>query len=98
MAYRAVRLCSSGGGYEALPEGRVSLDLARVRVLLESHGIPVTDARVMLIAEMAPEVTLGRSGRILIKTRELVVAEETLDRFLRLSGLPPRTPSRGRTG
>lgn len=77
--YRAVRLCASGGGFEAIPHARVALDLASIAARLRSTGLPVLDARVMLIVATAPELTLGRDGRILVKTTDARRAEELVD-------------------
>jgi len=74
VGYRTLRLCSGGGGYEALPVGRAQLDLRRLRGALERAGIPSIDARVMLIVSLGPEVTVAASGRILIKTGDAGVA------------------------
>lgn len=85
--YRTLRLCSSGGGFEALPRSDRRIDLARVRGALEASGVSVIDARVMLIATFEAETTISASGRILIKTSEPAVAQRTFDRVLAL--LPP---------
>ncbi len=81
IRYRALRLCSNGGGFEAIPERPVALDLGAVRAHLEEHGEPVVDARVMLIAGSDPEITVSRSGRILVKSRDLPAADRALARF-----------------
>ncbi|MFZ0698965.1 MAG: hypothetical protein WAN74_02060 [Thermoplasmata archaeon] len=91
--YETVRLCSGKGSYEALPRNAYTFDLARARHLLESDGVPVTDARVMLIVATKPEMTLSRNGRILIKTRDAREAERALDSLLVHLKLPGR-PSR----
>jgi hypothetical protein len=85
--YRALRLCSNSGGYEAIPEFRRVLDLGQVRARLEAAGIPVLDARVMLIATLPPEVTISRSGRLLFKTTDERGARNALDRLLSLADL-----------
>jgi hypothetical protein len=85
--YRPLRICSNGGGFEALPEHRRTLDLGRVRRALESAGIAVVDARVMLIASLDPEVTISRSGRLLFKTGDERAARDAMDRLLDLAGL-----------
>jgi hypothetical protein len=69
MGYEALRLCSGGGGFEAVPRPRAATDLLRLRREFEARSIPVTDARVMLIARMQQEVTIARDGRVLIKSR-----------------------------
>ena len=78
MGYATVRLCQGGGGFEALPQPRRSLDLARLRVRLESSGVSVVDARVMLIARMRHGVTIAQDGRVLIKGRDPDEAEALL--------------------
>lgn len=84
MPYRPLRLCSGGGGLEALPDPPRTLDLPSVRRELEARGVRVVDARVMLIAAMDPEVTIGRSGRLLFKTSREDRARELLERLLLL--------------
>ncbi len=76
-----LRLCSGGGGYEWLPDRDLGLDLPTVRRALESRGVPVVDARVMLIAGLGPEVTISRRGRLLFKTPELRDADAALERL-----------------
>ncbi|MCI4346291.1 MAG: hypothetical protein L3K07_06010 [Thermoplasmata archaeon] len=78
MTYSTVRLCSGGGSFEAIPSPKLALDLRRAREALETAGVGVIDARVMLIARLEKEVTLARDGRILIKTTDPVVAERIL--------------------
>jgi hypothetical protein len=100
--YRTLRLCSGGGGFEAIPRAMGRIDLARVRAALEAAGVRTVDARVMLIAGFEAEVTISAGGRILIKAQDAAVAERTFDRVL--SFLPDDVPSggsagqRGRTG
>jgi len=48
--YRRLRLCSNNGGFEAIPDPPNPLDLRAVKRTLETEGISVVDARVMLIA------------------------------------------------
>jgi hypothetical protein len=86
--YRTLKLCSGSGGYEALPDPPRPLDLALAQATLESAGIAVVDARVMLIAAMDPDVTLSRNGRILIKTRDAAAAGRAFDRLRTLLELP----------
>jgi hypothetical protein len=81
-----MRLCASGGAYEAVPRPKLSLDLASVRTTLESAGIPVVDARVMLLVTLEREVTLSRDGRILIKSRDPVEANRILEKLLSTLG------------
>ena len=80
--YRTVKLCSNGGGFEAVPDPPRRLDLARVRSALETEGIRVVDARVMLIAGSDPEVTISQNGRLLFKTSDFAAADRAFARFL----------------
>ncbi len=79
--YRSVQLCAHGGGYEARPEPPRAVDLPRIRRALETSGVSVVDARVMLICALEPETTISRSGRLLFKTRDAEEAQRTLDRL-----------------
>ncbi len=91
--YRRLRVCSSGGGFEAVPNPPVRLNLADVRRRLEAEGIAVVDARVMLIAGTDPETTLSSNGRMLFKTRDPRAAERTFERLRALLGLPGLEPA-----
>ncbi len=86
--YRRLRLCSNNGGYEAIPDPPNPLDLRAVRILLEKDGIPLVDARVMLIASLDPEVTISRAGRLLFKTQDPLAAQRAFDHLRHLLGLP----------
>lgn len=89
MTYHTLRVCANRGAFEAIPNGDTTLDLPAVRGRLEAHGIAVLDCRVMLIAQMEREVTIGRDGRILIKTRDLAEAERLLETVAPMVGEPP---------
>ena len=86
--YRALRLCSNHGGFEAVPDRPRPLDLARVKSLLERDGIAVVDARVLLIVSLETEVTISRSGRLLFKTKDRGAADRAWGRLRSLLGLP----------
>ena len=86
--YRKLRLCSNNGGYEAIPDPPLRLDLASARLRLEAIGVAVVDARVMLIAALDPEVTISRSGRLLFKTQDPSAAERGFERLRGLLELP----------
>src|SRR5580658_9242893 len=89
--YRRLRLCSNSGGYEAIPEPSLHLDLAKARGRLEQEGIAVVDARAVLVAAMDPEATISRSGSLLFKTRDAAAAERALERLTSLMA-PPGAP------
>jgi len=99
--YRTLRICSNSGAYEALPEPPRRLDLERARHSLESEGIAVVDARVMLIAALEVEVTISQNGRLLFKTRDPAAAARAFERLRGLLGLEGpgvegSAPGRGR--
>ena len=81
-----MRLCTSGGGFEAVPDPPRKLDLGKIRAALEHEGVPVVDARVMLIAALEPETTISRTGRILIKTEDAARAEQVFQKLRPLLG------------
>ncbi len=88
MTYSTLRLCSGRAAFEAVPRPKLSLDLGQIRGRLERAGIPVTDARVLLIARMEREVTVARDGRILIKSADAPEAARILARLRSLIDLP----------
>ncbi len=92
MTYRSLKLCSNGGAFEAIPEPKLRLDLAKVRAAAESSGRAVIDARVMLILPGEPEVTITRDGKIVVKTHDAGVADRAFRELVRLFDLPSDVP------
>ena len=91
MAYYTLKVCANRGAFEAIPSAPERLDLGRVRQSLESNGVSVLDCRVMLIARLERELTIGQDGRLLIKTTDGAEAERILRRFegmVAAGGLP----------
>jgi hypothetical protein len=88
LTYSTLALCASKGAYEAVPRPKLSLDLNEAKGRLESAGVAVTDARVMLIISMEREVTLSRDGRVLIKSNDPKEAGRVFERLRQLVGLP----------
>jgi hypothetical protein len=86
--YRQLRLCSNNGGFEAIPDPPLHLDLGAARRTLETTGIAVVDARVMLVVGLDPEVTISRTGRLLFKTQDPAAAERAFQRLRTLLDLP----------
>ncbi len=82
MTYSELRLCSNRAAFEAIPNPRRPVDLSAVRARIDSEGVPVIDARVMLIAGDAQEVTISRDGRILIKLKDADAARRMFVRAL----------------
>ena len=93
MTYYTLALCAAKGAYEAVPRPKLALDLREAKGRLESAGVPVTDARVMLIISMESEVTLSRDGRVLIKSHDPKEAERVFERLRTVVGLPERAAS-----
>jgi hypothetical protein len=79
VTYYSLRLCANRGAFEAIPDPPAPVDLRRIRARLEASGIPVVDARVMLIAQLEREVTFGRDGRVLIKSKDPAEAQRLFD-------------------
>ncbi len=96
MPYRGLRLCRQGGGLEAVPDPPCSVDLGRLRAVLEAAGVPVVDAKVLLIAATDPEVTISRAGRLLFKTSEAERARGLLAWLTSLQPLAEPASPRGR--
>jgi hypothetical protein len=88
MSYSTLRLCSGGGAFEVIPSPKLNLDLSGLAPRIRENGIAVIDARVMLILQMDPEVTVSRDGRILIKSQQPAVARSVFARLQDLLGLP----------
>jgi hypothetical protein len=91
VGYETLKLCSGRAAFESIPNPKLTLDLPAIRAKLEAQGIDVVDARVMLIFRLEHEVTLGRDGRLLIKTADPRAADEvfrTLDRIAGLTAAP----------
>ena len=93
--YRRLKLCSNRGGFEAVAEPPHPVDLAEAKARLEAAGVPVVDARVMLIASLPPEVTISRAGRLLFKTQDAAEAEHAFVRLREMLGLPGMEGSTG---
>lgn len=95
MGYHSLRLCAGGGAYEAVPDPRLRLDLSECGKRLGEAGVPVVDARVMLIIQLERETTLSRDGRVLIKTRDSTEAAAVFERLRHLLGWSPVEPRTG---
>lgn len=82
LAYRELRLCSNKGAYEALPVQRLHLRLPALAEHLGRAGREVVDARVMLILQGSPELTISRDGRVLFKTTDVESARRAMEELL----------------
>ena len=89
MTYETLKLCSGRSAFEAVPNPRLELDLPKIRARLEARGVAVVDARVMLIFRLGEEVTLGRDGRLLIKTSDPHAADAVFRELNAIAELVP---------
>ncbi len=80
-----VRPCKGSSGTEVLPEERLDMALEASVRRLETAGMDVTNARVLLIIDGEPRVTLYPSGRMLVHTDDLHLARERAQRVLDLA-------------
>lgn len=90
MGYETLKLCSGRAAFEAIPNPKLALDLPTIRDRLIADGVEVIDARVMLIFSLGPEVTLGRDGRLLIKTDDPKAASAVFERLDAIAHLTDR--------
>ena len=88
MTYSQLELCSGHAAFEAVPRPRLSLDLRRAGQRLRDAGVPVLDARVMLIVQLEAETTVSRDGRVLVKSADRGLAERAFRRLAALLELP----------
>jgi hypothetical protein len=91
MGYETLKLCSGRSAFESIPHPKLDLDLPAIRAKLEAAGVEVVDARVMLIFRLEHEVTLGRDGRILIKTADPRAADRVFQQLDAVAGLSSGT-------
>ncbi len=80
MTYSELKLCATRSAFEAVPNPRLKLDLPGVAARIAAEGLPVIDARVMLIAGERHEVTISRDGRVLIKLTDPDAARRVFER------------------
>jgi hypothetical protein len=75
-----IQPCSTTRALEAIHEGDLDLDLARLEPRLEANGWqPRVNAGIMLIMRKEHEATIFRNGRVLIKTLDLNAAQAVWD-------------------
>ncbi|MBW3582895.1 MAG: hypothetical protein KY455_07335 [Euryarchaeota archaeon] len=66
-----LRPCKNTAAFEALPDRPLQVDLDRLESVLVGAGWSlVVNAAVMLIVRKETEVSVYRSGKVLIKTRD----------------------------
>jgi len=72
-----MKLCGTKGAYQIVPEGIESIDLATVGRAIESAGYsPEIQSRLCWTFTGRCEMTLYPSGKLMIRTEDVAVAEE----------------------
>jgi hypothetical protein len=81
MRFKVVRICGSAAN-TVLPEERITFDLKESTKVLEGLGYIVVDREVMLLANRdGIEVSVYRTGRMVIHPAEKETAREMAERF-----------------
>jgi hypothetical protein len=81
MRFKVVRICGSAAN-TVLPEERITFDLKGSAAVLEGQGYSVADRGVMLVANRdGIEVSVYRTGRMVIHPAEKETAREMAERF-----------------
>ena len=84
MRFKVVRICGSEAN-TVLPEERIVFDLKRSIPILQRTGYVVTEREVMLLATRdGMEVSVYRTGRMVIHPAEKERAREIADLFYRI--------------
>ena len=83
MEYSVLELCKNRAGYEAIPTGKLRLQLAQVEKDLQAAGFePVANAGILLVMRWdAVELSVFESGKLLFKTREIGDARVAMAAF-----------------
>lgn len=82
-----LRPCRNTAAFELLPDAERRLDMGEVEAVLAGAGFTrVVRAGVMLIMRREVEVSVYRSGKMLIKTRDPVVAQGLAPELMGLVG------------
>ncbi len=83
-----LKLCKTNAVYEALPEKRAALDVGSFAQKFRSAGYAImAELPQMMIAKKGCELTIYRSGRILIKTDSRDEAEKASEEAYRILGI-----------
>ncbi len=83
MKFKVVRICGSEAN-TVLPEERITFDLKRSATILQDLGFTVSNREVMLLATKdGIEVSIYRTGRMVIHPAEKERAREMADIFYR---------------
>jgi hypothetical protein len=84
MRFKVVRICGSEAN-TVIPEERIVFDLKRSMTILQQTGYVVSEREVMLLATRdGVEVSVYRTGRMVIHPAEKEKAREMADTFYRI--------------
>ncbi|HVM44921.1 MAG TPA: hypothetical protein VM582_03205 [Candidatus Thermoplasmatota archaeon] len=83
MEYSVLELCKNRAGYEAIPRGKLKLDLRKLEGELQEAGFePLANAGILLVVRWEDvELSVFESGKLLFKTRELDKAKVAMAAF-----------------
>ena len=83
MEYSVLELCKNRAGYEAVPRGRLKLDLRALEGDLKDAGFePLANAGILLVVRWEDvELSVFESGKLLFKTREMEKARIAMAAF-----------------
>ena len=87
MKFCMIRLCTSGGAFEAVPMKNIRISLEDAANKLINAGYSVTNAKVLLIVRKRCELTAYPSGRLLIKTNDEKTANDAAEEIYRILGI-----------
>lgn len=73
--------CSDGVSIDVRPSKRVSLDLPSLRETLSAE---ISNSSISIFYLKGEKVTLYKSGRMLIETRDMKLAEAIVDEIVKL--------------
>jgi len=83
VEYSVLELCKNRAGYEAVPKGRLKLDLRQLEGELKEAGFePLANAGILLVVRWGDvELSVFESGKLLFKTREADKARVAMAAF-----------------
>ncbi|MBI4393428.1 MAG: hypothetical protein HY556_06500 [Euryarchaeota archaeon] len=83
MGFYILEPCKTRAGFEAIPENKLAWDLGKAEAALAAAGIPtIANAGVILVVDAGCEVSLFESGKLLFKTPNRALAEESMNAVL----------------
>jgi hypothetical protein len=79
-----VRPCKSIAAFESVPKKKLKLNLNQCARILKKNGYEVINAKIMLIVSSTYEVTIYPSGKLLLKTDNMKIAEHESEKIYKL--------------